>query len=412
MERRVVVTGMFGISPIGIGWEAVRKNLVEGNSGVVRMDEWEGIDGLTTRLGAPVLDFGKVDSYSRKKTRSMGRDSLMATRSTELALEDAGLLGDAIVSDGTTGVAFGCTQGSPRGVEVYARQFYGERTTRGIRGSDYIQFMSHTCASNVAQFFGIIGRVLPTCSACTSGSQGIGTAYESIRFGRQDAMIAGGSEELADIDAAIFDILFAASTRNDEPTTTPRPFDADRDGVVVAEGSASLVLEEREAARARGARIYAEVLGYATSCDGRHMTNPDPVGMERVMRLALADAGLEPADIDYVNAHGTATETGDIAESAATFAVFGDRVPVSTLKGHMGHTLGACGALEAWMSIQMLREGWAAPTLNLHTVDDRCAPLDYVRDRPREIDAEILMSNNFAFGGVSTSLIFRLDRDA
>lgn len=408
MQHRVVVTGMFGISPIGIGWEAVRKNLVEGNSGVVHMDEWDGIDGLTTRLGAPVRDFDTVDSYPRKKTRSMGRDSLMATRSTELALADAGLLEDAVVTDGSTGIAFGCTQGSPRGIEIYARQFYGERTTRGIRGSDYIRFMSHTCASNIAQFFGIVGRVLPTCSACTSGSQGIGTAYESIRFGRQDVMVGGGAEELADIDAAIFDILYAASTRNDEPSRASRPFDADRDGVVVAEGSASLVLEEREAALARGARVYAEVLGYATSCDGRHMTNPDPVGMERVMRLALADAGLEPGDIDYVNAHGTATETGDVAESAATYAVFGDGVPVSTLKGHMGHTLGACGALEAWMSIEMLREGWVAPTLNLGAVDERCAPLDYVRDRPREIDAEVFMSNNFAFGGVSTSLIFRL----
>jgi len=403
------VTGMYGISPIGIGWDAVRKSLFEGHSGVVRMDEWGEFEGLETRLGAPVRDFQTVEGYARKKIRSMGRDSLMATRSADLALAEAGLAGAALVSDGTTGVAFGCTQGSPRGVEVYATKFYGQRTTRGIRGSDYIQFMSHTCAANIAQFFGVVGRVLPTCSACTSGSQGIGTAYEAVAFGQQDVMIAGGAEELDGIDAAIFDVLYAASTRNDDPTTTPRPFDADRDGVVVAEGAASLILEERSAAKGRGAPICAEVLGYATCCDGRHMTNPDPAGLERVMRLALADARLAPSDIDYVNAHGTATAAGDVAESAATYAVFGDRVPVSTLKGHMGHTLGACGALEAWMAIRMLREGWAAPTLNLETVDPACAPLDYVRDQPRKLDAEIFMSNNFAFGGISTSLIFRLE---
>jgi len=412
MKRRVVVTGMFGISPIGIGWDAVRKSLFEGHSGIVRMDEWEQFEGLETRLGAPVRDFQSVADYPRKKTRSMGRDSLMATRSADLAFADAGLEGAPLISDGRTGVAFGCTQGSPRGVEVYATKFYGQRTTRGIRGSDYIQFMSHTCAANIAQFFGIVGRVLPTCSACTSGSQGIGTAYETIGFGQQDVMVSGGAEELDGIDAAIFDVLYAASTRNDDPTTTPRPFDSDRDGVVVAEGAASLILEDRDAALARGARVYAEVLGYATCCDGRHMTNPDPRGMERVMRLALADASLEPADIDYVNAHGTATQAGDVAESAATYAVFGDRVPVSTFKGHMGHTLGACGALEAWMAIRMLREGWVAPTLNLETVDTACAPLDYVRDHPRKLGAEIFMSNNFAFGGISTSLIFRLESSA
>jgi 3-oxoacyl-[acyl-carrier-protein] synthase II len=407
MSRRVVVTGMSGLSPIGIGWKSVRESLQIGRSGVVRMDEWDAIDGLETRLGGPVPDFETPDHYPRKKTRTMGRDSLMATRATELALADAGLLQHPALCDGSAGVAFGCTQGSPKGIEVYARNFYVGRTTRGIRGSDYIRFMSHTCSANIAQFFGIVGRLIPTSSACTSGSQGIGYAYESIRFGRQEIMVAGGAEELDGIDAAIFDILLAASTRNDEPERSLRPFDADRDGTVVAEGAASLVLEDLEFARRRDARIYAEVLSFATTCDGRHMTNPDPGGMERVMRLALKDAGLEPSDVDYVNAHGTATEVGDIAESQATYAVFGESVPVSTLKGHLGHTLGACGALEAWMSLEMLREGWVAPTLNLQRLDGRCAPLDYVRDRPRALTAEIVMSNNFAFGGVNTSLLFR-----
>lgn len=405
--RRVVVTGMAGLSPIGCDWKEVRESLQGGRSGVARIDAWDGIEGLQTRLGAPVSGFETPESWPRRKTRSMGRDSLMATRASELALADAGLLGHPALGGGRAGIAYGCTQGSPRSLEVYARQYYGRRTTSGIRGSDYIRFMSHTCAANVAQFFGVRGRVVPTTSACTSGSQGIGYGYEAIRFGRQELMICGGAEELDGIDAVIFDILLAASTRNDEPERTPRPYDADRDGIVVAEGAGTLVLEELEHARARGARVHAEVLGYGTNCDGRHMTNPDPEGMEQVMRLALEDAGLDAGEVDYVNSHGTATEVGDVAESQAMERVYGARVPVSTLKGHMGHTLGACGALEAWMSLGMLAEGWVAPTLNLESPDPRCGRLDYVVGAPRELAARTIVSNNFAFGGVNTSLVFR-----
>ena len=412
MSRRVVVTGMSGIAPNGCGWKEVRESLQAGRSAVVRMDAWAEIEGLQTRVAAPVHGFEPPDAWPRRKTRTMGRDSLLATRASELALADAGLTGHPALGDGRAGVAYGCTQGSPRALEVYARQYYGKRTTSGIRGSDFIRFMSHTCAANVAQFFEIRGRIIPTTSACTSGSQGIGYAYEAIRFGRQDVMVAGGAEEIDGIDAVIFDILLAASTRNDEPQRTPRPYDAERDGCVVAEGAATLVLEELEFARARGARIYAELLGYGTNCDGRHMTNPDPEGMEQVMRLALADARIAPSDVDSVNAHGTGTEVGDVAESQATHRVFGSDVPVSTLKGHIGHTLGACGAIEAWISLEMAREGWVAPTLNLENPDPRCAPLDYVMRAPRELAAETIVSNNFAFGGVNTSLVFRLWRDA
>src|SRR5262245_7659127 len=237
MSRRVVVTGMAGISPIGNGWKETCESLRAGRSGVVRMDAWDGVAGLRTRVAAPVPNFSAPQDWPRHKTRSMGRDSLLATRATELALADARLLGHPVLTDGRTGVAYGCTQGSPRALEVYARQFYGKQTTSGIRGSDFIRFMSHTCAANIAQFFGLRGRVIPAASACTSGSQGIGYAYESIRFGRQDVMIAGGAEEIDGIDAAIFDILLAASTRNDDPQRTPRPFDTERDGVVVAEGA-------------------------------------------------------------------------------------------------------------------------------------------------------------------------------
>jgi 3-oxoacyl-[acyl-carrier-protein] synthase II len=373
---------------------------------VVVVPEWNVYEGLDTRLAAPIVGFTTPAHYPRKKIRSMGRVALLATRATELALADAGLLDSEIVRSGAMGIAYGSTSGSPPAMEVYARHFLAS-TIKGIAATDYVQFMSHTCAANLALFFGITGRLIPTCSACTSGSQGIGYGYESIRFGRQRVMVAGGAEELHPIDAAVFDIMFATSTLNDTPRRTPRPFDEARDGLVVGEGAASLVLEDLEHARARRARIHAEIVGFGTNCDGRHITNPDAVGMQRVMELALDDAGLRPSQIGYVNAHGTATKLGDIAESIATGRVFGSGVPVSTLKSFMGHTLGACGAVEAWLTIHMMQEGWVAPTINLDDVDPECAPLDYVRRVPRALEVEYAVSNNFAFGGVNTSLVFK-----
>jgi 3-oxoacyl-[acyl-carrier-protein] synthase II len=407
VRQRVVVTGMGGLCPLGQSWGEVGQKLRAGVSGVSALPEWEKYAGLRTRLAAPVLGFEVPAHYTRKKVRTMGRVSLLATRATELALEDAGLLGSPEVTSGAMGIAYGSTTGSPPAMEVYARMFHREHTVKGIAATVYPQFMSHTCAANLGLFFGIRGRVVPTCSACTAGSQGIGYGCEAIRYGRQTLMVAGGAEELHPINAAVFDIVFATSLRNDAPEATPRPFDVARDGLVVGEGAGTLILEELEHARARGARIHAEVVGFGTNCDGSHMTNPDADGMQAAMELALADAGLDAEDIGYVNAHATGTELGDIAESLATWRVFGDAVPVSSFKGHMGHTLGACGALEAWMAIHMVREGWLAPTLNLERPDPRCADLDYVQGGTRAEALEHFMSNNFAFGGVNTSLIFR-----
>jgi 3-oxoacyl-[acyl-carrier-protein] synthase II len=232
----------------------------------------------------------------------------------------------------------------------------------------------------------LTGRIIPTSSACTSGSQGIGYAAEAIRAGKQLQMLAGGAEELCPSEAIAFDFLYATSRRNDRPATTPRPYDRDRDGLVVGEGAAMFVLEERESARARGARVHAELVGFASNSDGAHVTRPVEATMRRVMELALEDAGLQPSEIGYVNGHGTATEQGDVAETRATTAVFGSRMPISSQKSYLGHTLGACGAIEAWLTIEMMRDGWHAPTINLDSVDPLCGELDYLAGAGRQID--------------------------
>ena len=406
MSRRIAVAGMAGISPLGNDWPGVRARLGEYRNAVARMPEWAGYDGLNTLLGAPAAEFTLSERYTTKATRSMGRVALMATRASELALADAGLLGDPLVKSGKLGIAYGSSAGTPKAICDFGKMI-DEKSTKGINATTYIKMMSHTAPVNLGVFLGITGRIITTSSACTSGSQGIGYAYEAIRGGQQRAMIAGGAEELCVTEVAVFDTLFATSVRNDAPETTPRPFDAERDGLVLGEGAGTLILEDWEHARARGATIYAEVAGFGTNSDGSHITQPKAETMQIAMELALADADLSPSAIGYVNAHGTGTQQGDVAEAQATWNVFGAKVPVSSLKSYMGHTLGACGALEAWMSIEMMRTGWFAPTVNLTRVDPLCAELDYIVDAGRELQCEYIMSNNFAFGGINTSLIFR-----
>jgi 3-oxoacyl-[acyl-carrier-protein] synthase II len=275
-----------------------------------------------------------------------------------------------------------------------------------MTATTYLKFMSHTTAANLATHFGVRGRVLCTSAACVSATQAIGQGFETIASGLADVMVCGGAEELHFTHAAVFDMLHAASKAfNTTPELTPRPFDQRRDGLVVGEGAGTLVLEEYERAKRLGKRIYAEILGFGTNCDGTHVTNPSSDGMRRSMELALRSARCTPDDIHYVNAHATGTSVGDVAESHATHAVFGDRVPVSSLKGHLGHTLGACGGLEVAFSIAMLREGWIAPTRNLEVVDDQCARLDYVMRETRSATLQRAICNKFAFGGINTSLV-------
>src|SRR5690554_1361229 len=402
--KRVVVTGMGALTPVGDNWTSIAQALKNNLSGIRAMPEWIEYKNLGSRVAGQV-EFDLPDYYPRKKLRTMGRVSQLAVRATELALEDAGLLDDPVLISGRCGLAYGSTTGSTDAAREYAQMLTDRDLTR-VSVSNYIRMMSHTAAVNVGLFFGLRGRVYPTSCGCTSGSQGIGYAYEAIQSGRQSLMLAGGAEELCPSQVAVFDTFHSASRKNDTPTLTPSPFDRDRDGLVIGEGAGTLVLEEYQHARDRGAHIYAEIVGYGTNTDGSHVTLPNADSMQVAMQLALENAGIQAADIGWINAHGTATGFGDLAESQATAAVFGENTAVTTQKGHTGHTLGACGAIEAVISIQCLREGWVPPILNLRNLDPQCAPLDYIQNEPRAVAGDFVISNNFAFGGVNTSLIF------
>ncbi|MBD3874218.1 beta-ketoacyl-ACP synthase [Stutzerimonas kunmingensis] len=404
--RRVVVTGMAGITSLGSDWASIEAKFSANRSGIRRMHEWDRFTELNTRLAGPVDDFVVPAHWTRKQLRSMGRVSRLSVLAAERALADAGLLDDASIRDGRMGVACGSSTGSTEEIKAFGNMLLNS-VADGLNANSYIRMMPHTTAANISIFFGLTGRVIPTSSACTSGSQGIGYAYEAIKFGRLPLMLAGGAEELCATEAMVFDALYATSLKNDAPHTSPRPYDSDRDGLVIGEGAGMLVLEELEHALARGATIHAELVGFGSNADGQHATKPEQLTMRRAMELALEDAGLAPAAIGYVNGHGTATEQGDIAETQATQALFGSSMPISSQKSYLGHTLGACGALESWFSIEMMNRDRYIHTLNLDSVDPRCGELDYLQGAPRVMQHEYVMNNNFAFGGINTSLIFR-----
>jgi 3-oxoacyl-[acyl-carrier-protein] synthase II len=420
--RRVVVTGVGVASPIGGTVPEVSLSLRTGRHGIVAMPEWDRIGDLRTRLAGVVpgyrdgrgVVFPGADGlqaldlerrWPRKRTRTMGRVALLATYATEQALAMAGLADDEVLGGGRTGLAYGSTSGSSEALAEFCTTLFANMNMRGLQSTSFLKFMAHTCAANLAQYFGVRGRIVPTSSACTSGAQAIGYAYEAIKYGLQDVMIAGGADEMHFTTAVTFDLMYATSANfNATPGLSPRPFDVRRDGLVVGEGAGTLVLESLERAQARGAAVLAELRGYGTNCDGIHITAPSEEGMRAAMALSLRDSGLSPDDIDYVNAHGTATDIGDVAETQATRAIFGRPVAISSSKSFTGHTMGACGAIEAVCCVAMLQGGFVAPTRNLEQLDPRCAELDYVRD-VRDAAPRTIMSNNFAFGGVNTSMI-------
>ncbi|HHF1770865.1 TPA: beta-ketoacyl-ACP synthase [Haemophilus influenzae] len=408
-NKRVVVTGIGAITAFGRTWSEVRSAFEQKQNAVRNMGWNDKYPELEAQLGAPLPNYNSPSHWTRKQLRSMGRVSQLCVDAAEQALANAGLLNDGEVSplikNGNMGVASGSSTGSTADVRDMAELLMTGKSDT-FNASTYVRAMPHTTAANVGIFFGLQGRIIPTSSACSSGSQGIGYAYEAIKYGMIPMMLAGGGEEFCPSEVYVFDSLYAASRNNDNPKSSPRPYDRDRDGLVIGEGAGMFVLEELEHALNRGANIIAELVGYGANSDGSHVTQPQAETMQRCMELALKDAGISADQIGYVSGHGTATEKGDIAETQATEAVFG-RVPISSQKSYLGHTLGACGALESWFCIEMMRDCWFAPTLNLENIDERCGQLDYIQGDGRRIHTDYVMNNNFAFGGVNTSLIFK-----
>ncbi len=403
--RHVVITGLGFMSPLGNDITTLKNNLEEQNSGVKVIESWsQEMNNMTTLIAAPIAgdDFKDIP---RKYRRSMGRVALMAARSMHSAIDDSQLKENDIQNI-RTGISFGSTMGANEALMDWISGVYASKNFKQQNSMIFLKSMSHTIAANLGAMFAIKGRSIPTCSACTSSSQAIGVGYESIKYGMSDIMFVGGAEGLHYLSEGVFEVIGATSTAyNNSPNLAPKPFDATRDGLIIGEGAGTLVLEEYEHAKKRGAKIYAEVKGYATTCDGNHLTTPSREGMRSVIKLALEDAQIKANKIGYINAHATATQKGDIEESHATYSIFGNKTPISSTKSYMGHLLGGCGVVESIISLIALRDGFLPATKNLDTVDKACADLDYLLEH-RYTSVEYVMNNNFAFGGINTSLIF------
>jgi len=403
--RRVVITGMGSISPFGRGVNILIESLFAMKSGVTKIPGLADFGGLRTHVAAvvPDMDFKEIP---RKYRRSMSKMSIYATLACQEAVS-RGNVTEAMLSGGRLGISMGSTIGSPIATQEFFEDFLTYRSLERMRATTFFQIMNHSCATNVAQALGITGRILAPSSACSTGCQAIGYGFEMIASGKQDMMLCGGADEFHPLSPATFDIMSAASVRyNDAPHLTPRPFDRDRDGVVCSEGSGVLLLETLDSAQKRGAPIFAEITGFATSSDTTNIADPNSESIEGCIRLALEDAGMKADEIDYVNAHATGTIQGDIAESTAISRVFGDDVPVSSLKGHLGHTMAACGALETIASIAMIDKGSLVPTLNLENVDPLCGNIRHIR-QIEKADIKTVLKNNFALGGVNTCIVIR-----
>jgi 3-oxoacyl-[acyl-carrier-protein] synthase II len=369
------------------------------------MEEWQAIQGLKSHVAAPVPPLDYKTLLPRTVRRSMGKMAIYATLATREAIGDAGV-DEQLLTSGETGVAIGSTTGSPVAYEEFYRKYLPNRVLEEIKSGEFFKMMGHTCVANVCLALGIRGEQWAPVSACTSSSQSIGLGYLLVKTGRQQVMLCGGAEEVHASVTGVFDLLRAASCNNENPEQACRPFDRDRDGVVCGGGSGILVLESYDHAVARDANILAEIVGFGNVNDSSHIANPDKESMARAMARAMKEGGLNSVDIDYVNAHATGTELGDIAEAAAIGKVVDSQTPVSSLKGHLGHTLGAAGALEMIGVLEMMQRQQIIPTGNLENVDPRCGAANMVTEQ-QEAPVTTVLKNNFALGGVNTSLAIK-----
>ncbi len=407
--KRVVITGLGALTPLGLtvkeSWEA----MLAGKSGIGPITQFDASD-FPTRIAGELKGFDPANYLPRKDARRMARCSQVAVAAVQEALRDAGF-DDKVPEPERTGTVIGVGMGGLDWALLHSRRFW-ERGFRGMSPFAVASSLPNMPSYHVSLYSGAQGPITTPVAACASGSQAIGEALDIIRLGRADVMIAGGVEALIhEIPIAGFSVMGALSQRNDEPEKASRPFDKDRDGFVFSEGAGIVILETLEHAQARGAHIYAELVGYATSSDAYHIARPDPEGKgaQRVMRWALEDAGLRPEDVDYINAHGTSTPLNDVTETYAIKQVFGEhayRLAVSSTKSMIGHTMGAAGAIETIATILMMEHDVILPTINLDEPDPQC-DLDYVPNEARPARINVALKNAFGFGGQNASLVLK-----
>jgi 3-oxoacyl-[acyl-carrier-protein] synthase II len=409
-RRRVVITGMGALTPLGLNVRETWEGLLAGRSGIDRITSVD-LSECTSQIGGELKGFDPRAALGRKEARQMARVSQMAVVAAEMALDDASLaLSDDQKED--AGVVMGTAVGGTateieKGIAAMARRGF-------MRLSPFyvIALTPNMPAFQIARTAGFRGYNGTTVTACAAGAQAIGEAAELIRSGRADVMLAGGSEgAICAISFAGFAVMSGLSTRNDDPTAASRPFDAERDGFLISEGAAVFVLEVLEHATRRGARIYAELVGFAANSDGYHpiAPNPDPTGPVKAMRYALADAGVEPEDVDHINSHGTSTPLGDVAETKAIKTVFGARaydVPITANKSMLGHGLGSAGAMETLAGVLAIRDSMIPPTINLDHPDPEC-DLDYVPHTARAANVDIVLKNSFGMGNQNACLVLK-----
>ena len=408
-QRRVVITGLGAITPIGIGLDAIRASLRAGQSAVSTLTRFDP-GPFRTHVAAQVNDFAATDHLDARRVKRLDRFGQLSVVAANMALADAGI---DLAKESRENV--GVMMGTALAGIAYAEEQLGRYLVGGLRAVDAtlaLAVFGGASSCNIAIETGVQGPNSTNAMSCASGSIAIGEAFRQIRDGYADVMIGGGAEApLAPLCFGAFALIRAMSVRNDDPARASRPFDKDRDGFVMGEGSAALVLEERDRARARGARIYAEIIGFGTTNDAHHMTAPLPGGAQaaRAMQQALTRADITPSDVSYINAHASATPLNDPTEVEAMRTVFGaalDRIWVSGTKGYHGHALGASGAIEALICMLAFADGWIPPTVNLDEIDAACA-LRHVPAGGTAIAPDIVMSNSFGFGGINASLLFR-----
>ncbi len=409
MKRRIVVTGIGMITPVGLDTETSWEGLINGKSGIGPITQFDD-KGIPTQIAGEIHGFEPEKYIELKEIKKMDRFIHLGIAASQMAMDSAGL---KITPENAEriGIMVSAGMGGLPAIERY-HKVYLERGFRKITPFFIPMLIINEVAGILSIRYGAKGPNICVVTACATGTHSIGEAFRTIERGDADAMIAGGTEScICPLGVGGFNAMKALSTRNDEPQRASRPFDSDRDGFIMGEGSGVMVLEEMEFALKRGARIFAEVVGYGASGDAYHITTPAPNGdgAARCMKLAIKDAGIAPTEMGYINAHGTSTKFGDELESIAIKTVFGDyayKIPVSSTKSMTGHLLGAAGGVEGVISVLVLDRGILPPTINLDNPDPEC-DLDYVPNKARQARVDVVMSNSFGFGGTNACLIFK-----